>query len=534
MDSSPLGHDDRSLAADFHSGDRRALDRVFAAVLPRMRAVAAGVLHRVAPESIDDAVQAACLRAVAARERFDPSRASSLMTWLSSITFRVALDAKDAALAHPTDVLDDVDPPSDPWAQAERSDAIRACFERLPADERDALQLRHVEGLTWEQAAATAGCTVDVMRGRVARAERSARGLVEETTENDVAIPRTGSLDRERVRGPRMAPADRRTTMKTSKKTQRTSREKTEAETAPEAEVSEREARATSTTEAGEQAPQEVEGDELDQDDESDADEEAWFQVQAEVDGVREEHATAPRFDVMYVGRLAMKQARAWSQPEIASRLSRMPSEEFDLGHLARIEPLARAMIYARTQQGDGEAVRTVAQVEPEVLRAAFETRRRMIHGARLFFGAKPGVEERLRLIAAGQNIDEIAAGLRRLAKLYREHAASRPREPFGDYFPDDGKKARELSELLRRGDGPADDAARWSRRVAQSWALLGASYEPVRATVAWLLRDDPGVAEKTPTLTQMRRPSTKPEGDKGGEAKPAEVKPAEVKPDPE
>ncbi|MEZ4405612.1 MAG: sigma-70 family RNA polymerase sigma factor [Polyangiales bacterium] len=522
MDSSLLGHDDRSLAADFSLGDRRALDRVFAAVLPRMRAVAARVLHRAAPELIDDAVQTACLRAMAARARFDASRASSLMTWLSRITFRVALDLKDAALAHPTDDLDDLDPPSDPWAQAECADAVRACFERLPIDEREALRLRHVEGLTWEKAAAVAGCTVDVMRGRVSRAERLARELVEETTESYVAIPRTGAVDRERVRGPRLVLADRRTTMKTSKKTTVMSSATTHSRQAQQPDVT------ACVEDEREDATPEAEARK------TSANEAAWYQMQAEIDAVPHEQAETPRADVDYVGRLAMERARAWSQPVIVARLSRLPSEEFDIADLERIEPLAMAMKYARMKQGDCDAVQSGAQADPEVMRAAYDTRRRMVKSARLFFGAKPGVEDRLRLIAAGQNIDEIAAGLLRLAELYREYAASRPREPFGDYFPDDDEKAQSLSETLQLSARPADEAAVWSRRVAQSWALLEASYEPVRATVAWLLRDDPSVAEKTPTLTQMRRPSTKPEVDKGGEVKPAEAKPAATETKPE
>ena len=491
MDSFPYGHDDRSLAADFSLGDPRALDRVFAVVLPRMRAVAASVLHDVAPESVDDAVQTACLRAVAARERFDPSRASSLMKWLSSITFRVALDLKDAALAHPTEVLDDVDPPSDPWERAECSDAVRACFERLPRDEREALQLRHVEGLTWERAASIAGCSVDVMRGRVARAERSARALVEETHENDIAIPRTGSLDRERVRGPLMAPADRRTTMKNSKK--------------------------TTVKSAQTEGP-------------VNANEAAWNEVADEVDAVPVEFAPPPRFDVLYVAYCAQERAESWEEEGVLDRARRLP-EEFDPSHIGRIERMTRAMTFAKMRQVRADATASEARADPELVQAAFDTRRRMTRAASVLFDGAPEVDEVIREVSTGKHYEELALGLDLLAELYRERDATRPREPHGCYFPDDDDKALKLAESLRRSAREKDAAAAWSRRVGQCWSLLGASYEQVRATVAWLLRDDPDVAEKTPTLTQMRRPSTKPEGDKGGETKPPEVM-AEVKPD--
>jgi RNA polymerase sigma-70 factor, ECF subfamily len=65
-------------------------------------------------------------------------------------------------------------------ASSERlRDAVTRCLDRLPADQRDAVRLRVVEGLPYTEVAAHLGLTPSGTRTRVTRAMQALRGMLE-------------------------------------------------------------------------------------------------------------------------------------------------------------------------------------------------------------------------------------------------------------------------------------------------------------------------------------------------------------------
>ena len=120
----------------------------------------------------EDAAQEALAQAWRALSTFRGESAFS--TWLYRIVTNRCLKAR--AARHPVQPLPDVmliDRDSDPaeaLAQSERLHALARHVLTLPAEQRAALVLRELEGLSYEQIAQTLGVTVPAVKGRIHRA----------------------------------------------------------------------------------------------------------------------------------------------------------------------------------------------------------------------------------------------------------------------------------------------------------------------------------------------------------------------------
>lgn len=119
----------------------------------------------------EDAAHEALVQAWRALSTFRGESAFS--TWLYRIVTNRCLNAR--AAQHPMEPLPDVliDRDSDPaeaLAQSERLDALARGVLALPAEQRAALVLRELEGLSYEQIAEAVGVTVAAVKGRIHRA----------------------------------------------------------------------------------------------------------------------------------------------------------------------------------------------------------------------------------------------------------------------------------------------------------------------------------------------------------------------------
>jgi RNA polymerase sigma-70 factor (ECF subfamily) len=120
----------------------------------------------------EDAAQEALVQAWRALATFRGESAFS--TWLYRIVTNRCLKAQ--AARHPVQPLPDVmliDRDSDPaeaLAQSERLHALAREVLALPAEQRAALVLRELEGLSYEQIAQALGVTVPAVKGRIHRA----------------------------------------------------------------------------------------------------------------------------------------------------------------------------------------------------------------------------------------------------------------------------------------------------------------------------------------------------------------------------
>ena len=66
-----------------------------------------------------------------------------------------------------------VSPPDDHELSAEELSLVRAAIDKLPADQREAVLLRYVEGMSYDEIAAVAGCQLGTVRSRLHYAKQS-------------------------------------------------------------------------------------------------------------------------------------------------------------------------------------------------------------------------------------------------------------------------------------------------------------------------------------------------------------------------
>ncbi|CAM5663484.1 hypothetical protein SBADM41S_06981 [Streptomyces badius] len=163
---------DWALAAG--GGDREAADRFVRATYEDVRRFVA-YLSSDAPGA-DDLAQETYLRAMSGLARF--AGRSCARTWLMSIARRVVIDRHRAAAVRPR-TADTAD-----WQTAaeraqprhlpgfEESAAVLDALRRLEPDRRQAFVLTQLLGVSYEEAAAVAGCPIGTVRSRVARARR--------------------------------------------------------------------------------------------------------------------------------------------------------------------------------------------------------------------------------------------------------------------------------------------------------------------------------------------------------------------------
>jgi RNA polymerase sigma-70 factor (ECF subfamily) len=144
--------EDRQLLTAHLKGDPQAFNDLVRRHRPRMWAVAVRTLSD--PEEASDAVQDACLSAYRAAASFRGD--SKVSTWLHRIVVNACLDRVRRKAVRPTVPL-----PEEPLADArdvlgerEVAIAVQAALAQLPEDQRMAIVLIDLEGMSIDEAAA--------------------------------------------------------------------------------------------------------------------------------------------------------------------------------------------------------------------------------------------------------------------------------------------------------------------------------------------------------------------------------------------
>jgi RNA polymerase sigma-70 factor, ECF subfamily len=160
---------DRFLVGAAQAGDLHA----FEALVSRHQDAVYRVALRMLGSKVDaeDAAQDTLVLAWRALSTFRGE--SEFSTWLYRIVTNRCLKAR--AARHPTEALPEVliDRDRDPAEALVRSERLRALARAvlaLPAEQRAALVLRELEGLSYEQIARALGVTVPAVKGRIHRA----------------------------------------------------------------------------------------------------------------------------------------------------------------------------------------------------------------------------------------------------------------------------------------------------------------------------------------------------------------------------
>jgi RNA polymerase sigma-70 factor (ECF subfamily) len=183
--------------ARFRDGDPDAIRAVYREYGRLVYSVA----HRAlgSRELAEDAAQQTFVQAWRAASSFDPGR--ELGPWLATIARRVAIDIHRREQRREHDRLDDA-APTDSALIAEPPDVertfeaweLRRALDELPADERELVELNHLQGLTHSEIAERLGVPIGTVKSRSFRAHRrlAARlGHLRESTGGEPNEPTT-------------------------------------------------------------------------------------------------------------------------------------------------------------------------------------------------------------------------------------------------------------------------------------------------------------------------------------------------------
>ncbi len=193
---------DRALIERVQRGENAAFDLL---VKKYQHRVAALLRRHIAdPSELEDVAQEAFLRAYRGLARFRGD--SAFYTWLYRITVntarnhRIAMDRRgavrggmDPAEAERFDdaaLLRDTDTPERHAATGEVRQAIDHAVEAMPACLREALTLREMNGLSYEEIASVMDCPIGTVRSRIARARGAIDERIRPVLEGSEAPPR--------------------------------------------------------------------------------------------------------------------------------------------------------------------------------------------------------------------------------------------------------------------------------------------------------------------------------------------------------
>jgi RNA polymerase sigma-70 factor, ECF subfamily len=133
---------------------------------------------------IEDLAQEVFVRAFAALDRFDPHGPARLTTWMLSIAWRVAQEARRKRAVppmHPADAAHFVHDPGTPeqrHARQELAHAFEQAASQLPEDQLDVFVLAEFHGLTMSEIANMLGVPEATVKTRLFRAREKLRKLL--------------------------------------------------------------------------------------------------------------------------------------------------------------------------------------------------------------------------------------------------------------------------------------------------------------------------------------------------------------------
>jgi RNA polymerase sigma-70 factor (ECF subfamily) len=170
-----MSEPEAALIAAAQAGDRRAIDELLARYEERIYRF--GLRMCGDEESAREVLQETMLAAFRNLPGFRGQAA--LSTWLYQIARSFCI--KERRGVRPTAALDDnlPDQMASPELQAHArqiGDALAAAIRELPAEQREVLVLRDVEGLSAEEAAEVVGVEIGALKSRLHRARMALRG----------------------------------------------------------------------------------------------------------------------------------------------------------------------------------------------------------------------------------------------------------------------------------------------------------------------------------------------------------------------
>lgn len=177
---------DEELVRRAQDGQPRAFDLL---VMRHQSKVVQLVSRFVGEGDAPDVAQEAFIKAYRALPKFKGD--SAFYTWLYRIAINTAknqlvsrkrrpqaqdIDAQDAELYGHTEQMSDIDTPEAQLLTGEIQQAVIDAIDELPPDLKQAITLRELEGLSYEEIAEAMDCPIGTVRSRIFRA----RAVVDE------------------------------------------------------------------------------------------------------------------------------------------------------------------------------------------------------------------------------------------------------------------------------------------------------------------------------------------------------------------
>lgn len=168
--------------AEAQNGDASAYDQLLRELLAPLRAFVRSRLGE--PSGAEDVVQNVLLSLHRARHTYRPER--RFAPWFWTIARNAVTDAQRArhSRAQREVPLVESDLPADPGDAVEArlplSPAMTRALESLPASQRQAVELLHLQQLSVAEAAVRAGVTPGALKVRAHRGYRALRGILGE------------------------------------------------------------------------------------------------------------------------------------------------------------------------------------------------------------------------------------------------------------------------------------------------------------------------------------------------------------------
>jgi len=179
---------DGQLVARAQRGDKRA----FELLVEKYQRKLARLLSRFIrdPAEVEDVTQEAFIKAYRALPAFRGD--SAFYTWLYRIGINTAknylmamgrraptsteVEAEEAEGFEEGEQLRDINTPESVLLSNEIAKTVNATIERLPEELRTAIQLREIEGMSYEEIAKVMDCPIGTVRSRIFRAREAIAG----------------------------------------------------------------------------------------------------------------------------------------------------------------------------------------------------------------------------------------------------------------------------------------------------------------------------------------------------------------------
>jgi RNA polymerase sigma-70 factor (ECF subfamily) len=176
---------DQQLVVRAQAGEKRAFDLLVAKYQRKLSRLLSRFIRD--PAEVEDVAQEAFVKAYRALPSFRGD--SAFYTWLYRIGINTAknhlvamgrrapttteFDADEAETFEDGDQLRDINTPESLLMTRQIGDTVNAAMEALPEELRTAIQLREIEGLSYEEIAAIMNCPIGTVRSRIFRAREA-------------------------------------------------------------------------------------------------------------------------------------------------------------------------------------------------------------------------------------------------------------------------------------------------------------------------------------------------------------------------